>query len=290
MRKQYYLGLCVVLPLVSTTLLTSACPMRGALDTACEPRNSSIEGCVNALWIDRWEVKSLRQAIKKFPIKGPDRRVDLLRQRTADLAAMIPLLGGATNYNNLEEDTSLPSCESSADRIEACERDIDSARKGFELVSDKQITKSFPPATLRRLKLSLRQHEAQYVDSLDHVDLASVDDPSTLCNETYASVASCKRAVDADSTALRKQVFPYYGCGRIVPGEFVTKEEPIKHPEARFVYPGITYSLDDAQCMTEDRLKQETSLLTKLRKTRKTGGKAPAAGVTVTPPEPGARP
>jgi hypothetical protein len=91
---------------------------------------------------------------------------------------------------------------------------------------------------------------------------------------TYASVASCERAVAADSKAIREQIFPDYMCGQVVPGRFVTTQDAAAESrrDAAGPAPGIVlprgFTFDEAARFYGDRLQQDRQLLEKAKRAR----------------------
>jgi len=122
-----------------------------------------------------------------------------------------------------------------------------------------------PLASRSRSKRTFLDHKAQYEAQLDRIAAAGQGDPSQLCNETYSSVTACARAVAADKTALREQVFPVYRCGRTISGELITTRDATAvtpgndHQANTLIVMGMSFTAT-AQYYT-DRLKRENALL-----------------------------
>jgi hypothetical protein len=237
---------------------------------ACDSNSSSIESCVNAIWGNLNEAATQTQSLGERP-GDPADRMARLREAKAALLPEIRLLGVANDYN---ENNLSPSCAATWDGIERCEDAIGSARYGLELLTKPEVAATLSAATRDRLKQSLREHEAQYTAQLDLIVASGQGEPSQLCNATYASVASCERAVAADSKAIREQIFPAYYCGRLIPGTFVTAKDAAAksqrdagRPEPRMVLPG-EFTFDVAVRFYGDRLRQERALLEKARGAR----------------------
>jgi hypothetical protein len=194
----------------------------------------------------------------------------MLRDARAAVLPDIRLLGAASDF---DEKNRGPSCDATWDGIELCENEIASASLGLGLLTKPELVAALSAATRDRLTLSLRQAEARYTAKLDLVAASGQGDPSQLCNGVYASLATCERAVAADSTALREQIFPVLYCGRVLPGKFVTAkdaateaQQDAKHSELK-MFPG-EFTFADALRLYQNRLQQETALLEKAKQAR----------------------
>ena len=262
-------GLAVVstLALVCLPCIAPAgCPAMGRVNITCDSGSSSIESCVNAIWWDVTDASILADSLKKTQVR-PDDRMARLREAKAAVPAAIRLLGAASDYDYGNRSI---SCNATW-AIDSCERAIRSALRGLELLTRPALVGALSPGTRERLKRSLRQHEAPYIAQLDLLAASDQGDPSELCNTTYASVASCERAVAADSTALREQIFPVFMCGQVIPGKFVTAkdtaaeaQQDAEHPD-RKMFRFMEFTFSDALRFYQNRLQLETGLLEKAR-------------------------
>jgi len=248
----------------------AGCAIPAGGGDACDSNSSSVEGCVNAIWGNLSEAAADTQILEERPA-DPAFLMARLREAKAALLPEIRLLGIATDYN---ENNLSPSCNATWDGIEWCEHAIGSARYGMEVLTRPEVVANLSVATRDRLKQSLRQHEAQYTAKLDLVAASGQGEPSQLCNATYASVASCERAVAADSKAMREQIFPVYYCGRLIPGKFVTAKDAAAEAQRDAEHPEpigmrlMEFTFDDAVRFYGNRLQQETELLEKAKQTR----------------------
>jgi hypothetical protein len=187
----------------------------------------------------------------------------MLRENKATLLPAIRLLGAASDY---DDGRRFRPCTATW-QIESCEGALRSARHGLELLTRPELVAALPAATRERLKHSLREHEAQYTAQLDLIVASGQGDPSELCNASYASVASCERAVAADSKAVREQIFPLLNCGQVVPGKFLTAKDAAaeakrdaEHPESKMLR-SMVLTFDGAVRFYQNRLQQETQFL-----------------------------
>jgi hypothetical protein len=242
----------------------------GVVNITCDSDSSSIESCVNAIWHDFTETSVLAHSLQKTP-NNPADRMAMLSEAKAGLLPAIRLLGAAGNY---DERNFIPSCNATWDGIDFCERALRSARHGLELLTRSEVVAALSPATRERLKQTLRQHEMQYKAQLDLIAASGQGDASQLCNATYASVASCERAVAADSAAVQEQVFPVIMCGRVVPGRFLTEKDAVaeaqqdaEHPELKMLRIMVP-TFDGSVRFYGNRLQEETELLAEARKAR----------------------
>jgi hypothetical protein len=187
----------------------------------------------------------------------------LLSEAKADLLPAIRLLGGARDYSFRNWS---PSCDATWDGIETCESALWSARRGLELLTRPELVAALSPATLERLKQSLRQHEGRYTTQLDLLSASGQGDPSLLCGNVHASVAACEQAVAADSKAIREQVLPVVRCGQIVPGQFLTPEDDSAEAQQDAERPKlkpirIQPSFKVSEWLYRHRLQQEIAVL-----------------------------
>jgi len=271
MRKHTGVATLSVLALVYLPWLATAnCPRRVASDATCNAESSGIESCVNAIWRNFDQIESLTTSLATMP-SNPVDRLALVREAKAGVLPAIRALGQASadGRNNFYQ-----SCDPSTHGIQSCEGGLLDARRGLELLTKPEVVAALPVATRERLKKTLRQHAAQYTDQLDLVAASGQGDPSQLCNETYASVAGCARAVAADRAAIRDQVFPVISCGRVLPGQFLTAKDAAAEARRDADPPGIhvshimAFTFEDAQGFYQDRLQRETELLEKTRRER----------------------
>jgi hypothetical protein len=188
----------------------------------------------------------------------------------ADLRSSIRVFGEATDYSYRNGE---PKCDASWLGIYRCKLSIGIARRGLDLLTQPVLVANLSATARERLRDSLRQHEAKFTAQLDIVVASGQADPAALCSKTYGTVASCERAVVADRTALRDQVFPAYNCGMPVPGEFltvkdVTAEEAHRKADPTAVRAMLSRALtfEAAQAFFRDRLRQEEELLEKARR------------------------
>jgi hypothetical protein len=256
MRNQVGLAIVSLLALVCVPCIASAgCPAYGGVNVSCDATDSSIETCVNAIWEDFRDTAITAHSLEKMP-DNPAERIASMSKVKTDLPPAIRLLGIASDYGYKNFS---PTCDATRDGIEGCEDSLRSARHGLELLTKPELVAHLSLAARERLTGILRQHEAQYKARLDQVAASGQGEPSELCNATYASVASCERAVTADRIALRNQVFPVFWCGQFLPGKFVTVKNAAEYPH---------FSFDTAVGFYRNRLQEEAGLLEKARQTR----------------------
>jgi len=265
-------GLAVVSTLVLLCIpgfAPAGCPLMAGVNITCDSKFSSIETCVNAIWSDLAETSALVRSLKNMP-DNPADRMARLREAKAAVHPAIRLLGAASDYPNRNRGA---SCDA-AWEIESCEGALRSARHGIELLTKPELVAALSPDTREKLRRFLRQREARYTAGLDLLAASGQGDPSQLCNTTYASVASCERAVAADSTALREQVFPVFMCGQVIPGKFVTAKDAAAEAQRDAdrsnlkIVPSNEFTFDVASRFYQNRLQQETELLEKAKQAR----------------------
>jgi hypothetical protein len=241
----------------------AGCPAMSAANITCDSHSSTIAGCANAVWRDLLVASVDARSLETTPENPADRMATLRKFQAAVLPA-IRLLGAARDYDDRNFN---PSCDATWDGIDLCERALASARRGLEVLARPELVAALSPATRERLEQILRQHETPYAAKLDLIAASGQGDASQLCNAIYASVASCERAVAADSTALRERVFPVIMCGRVVPGRFVTEKDAAAEAQRDAEHPELDgtrlfeFTFDDALRFYQSRLQQETELL-----------------------------
>jgi hypothetical protein len=270
MRSQTGLAIVFTLALVCIPRIAPAgCPAMGVVNVTCSTNSSSIETCVNKIWSDLRNTSFIAKSLKSHP-GDPAARMALLGRAKDGLLPAIQRLGDANDYTfkNFSR-----SCDAPYYGIDICEGALRTARHGQELLMKPGLVATLSPATLERLKKTLRQHEAQYTAQLDSLAASGQGDPSQLCNETYAPVGGCERAVAADRSALREQIFPEFSCGRVIPGKFLTAKDAAAeaqrgadHPELRIFQNDLTF--EQAAGFFQNRLRGETEILEKLKQTR----------------------
>ena len=223
--------------------------------------------------LSRHRVGKLRTAAHP---KNSAERLERTRIIKSRLIAKIGLLGLASTYNraSLLADCNTASRPAWA-AIDRCKIQLRSAQHGVELLSKQEVVDTLSPNRRERLTKVYATQAEQYRGQLDVIAASWTGDPSALCSETYVSVSACRRAVAANTDALRRQVFPIYRCGRVVPGQFVTattgKAEEARHandpPLEKMLWRMSTFPFSDAVRIYRNRLDTARSLLSQAQHT-----------------------
>jgi hypothetical protein len=231
----------------------------------CSQNSLSIEGCANAIWWNLQDMAILEASIKRTP-SAPQARPASITGDTTQIVSAARLLGHATLYgsNMFPRD-----CDATWNGIETCERQIRSARHGTEILQKPELATALSPAKRIKLEKVFRENAAQSEAQLDLIAASGQGDPWHLCNQTFAAVATCKRAIEADSAAIRDQVFPVLNCGQVVPAKFITAKDVAADAQRNPDHPEIHLfrlrlggqALEDISRFYHDRLQMEKALL-----------------------------
>jgi hypothetical protein len=271
MRKQVGLAIVSMLAMICMPRFAPAgCPAWDIITLACSADASSIESCVNQLWFDVSDASALTESLARAP-SYPAARMARIRTLTADIPVSIRVFGEARDYSYQNGE---PKCDGSWIGIQRCKLAIVAARRGLDLLTRPELVARLSAATRERLKRTLREHEAKYVAQLDLVAASFQGDPAQLCTNTYAAIATCERAIAADSAAIRDQVFPVYDCDQLIPGKFLTAKDAAAdarraaEPPAPVPIPSADFNFNGAIAFYRRRLNQETELLEQARQAR----------------------